>query len=188
MSRQVTSSPRSASSGTSRRPMKPVPPMTRVDIAVPPKGLLPRRLAADRRFRKRPAAARPAPRLAFVDRGTLAVATGAADLGRAETRSEADVRPRLDAGVITPSAWRRRGAGFRIIDGGRISTRGEAGWMSTASSSSENSASRHRRSGAPQAPWPMPGGRPRGPRCLTRSGSVARTSARLGYGGVAQLV
>ena len=74
-----------------------------------------------------------------VDRGTLAVATGAGprrsevrlilDEGGDAVRAEADDRPRLDAGVITSSAWFGRGADFRIVNGRRIPTRGEAGWI-----------------------------------------------------------
>jgi hypothetical protein len=74
-----------------------------------------------------------------VDRGTLAVATGAGprrsevrlilDKAGDPVRAEADDRPRLDAGVITPSAWFGRGADFHVVNGRRIPTRGEAGWI-----------------------------------------------------------
>jgi len=74
-----------------------------------------------------------------IDPGTLAVATGAGprrsevrlilDEAGDPVRAEADDRPRLDAGVTIPSAWFGRGADFRIVNGRRIPTRGEAGWI-----------------------------------------------------------
>lgn len=74
-----------------------------------------------------------------LDARTLAVATGTGGR-RCEVRLildeagdiigvEADDRPRLDGRVVTACRWFGRGSDYKTIDGRRIPTQAEAGWL-----------------------------------------------------------